>query len=227
MELMLLDERIHSVLLDGLILALSLQKRDLKLLILVLLGERKVLHVAPSQLLLELGLDETLLLDALHGDVVAMEVALELSGTLLAHALLRSDELWVVRVDHASPLLKLHQLPLRLDLSSLHELLLRLLLRELQLLRHQSFLLLCVQMGLAEDLNLVTSSGVGFGGRLRLATLLIAVGLVSWPFEARGPAGGPLLQAYILRSSLWLAFRSFRSLLGGGLVLHLEDFDRV
>lgn len=82
-------------------------------------------------------------------------------------------------------------------------------------------------MGLAEDLNLVTSSGVGFGGRLRLATLLIAVGLVSWPFEARGPAGGPLLQANILRSSLWLAFRSFRSLLGGGLVLHLEDFDRV
>ena len=131
------------------------------MLVLVLLGEREVLDVAAGKLLLKLSFDEALLLYTFHGDVKPVVVALKLSRASLPHALLlRADKLWVIWVDHASSLLQLHQLPLRLDLSSLDKLLLGLLLSKLDLLLQEPLLLLCVDvcLSLAENLNLVCAS---------------------------------------------------------------------
>jgi hypothetical protein len=87
-ELVLFQKSVHRILFDRFILALSLKKGYLKLLVLVLLREGEVLDVAAGKLLLKLGFDQPLLLDAFHRDVKSVVVALELSRTGLPHALL-------------------------------------------------------------------------------------------------------------------------------------------
>lgn len=175
------------------ILALPLQKSYLQLLVLVLLGEREVLDVAAGKLLLKLSFDEALLLNTFHRDVEAVVVTLKFSRASLPHALLlRADELRVIWVDHASSLLQLHQLPLRLDLSSLDKLLLGLLLSKLDLLLQEPLLLICVDvcLSLAENLNLICASRVYFldGNWLRLGALFFALRLVPLSLEACHPA---------------------------------------
>lgn len=228
-ELVLFQQSVHRILLDCFILALPLKKGYLKLLILVLLRKCKVLDVAAGKLLLKLGFYQPLLLNAFHRDVKPVVVALKLSRTGLPQSLLlRTDKLRVIRVYNTSPLLQLQQLPLRLDLSSLDQLLLGLLLSKLELLLHQPLLLLCViiGLGLTQDLNLVSTSWVYFldGSRLHLGALFFALVLVPSSLEICRSVQHSFLKIHFLHSSLWLTFRSFDGLLGS-LMLDLKNFN--
>jgi hypothetical protein len=125
---MLLNQCVHRVLFDGFILTLSLKKSDFELLILMLLRECEELIVAAGKLLLKLSFNKTFFLDTFHRDIKSMVVTLEFSWARLPHPLLLSKEFRVVGVYYTSSLLQIDKLSLGLDLGSLYELLLGLLL---------------------------------------------------------------------------------------------------